>query len=105
MMRRVLPILLALVISLVPSLPALAQAPNAGSTDLKLEMKKKRSVVVPPADTAAGASEADAAARRMDEQRRAEELQRKATPTPPPPLDETVVEGIQGKKLQEMPRR
>lgn len=105
-MRRALLIALPLVAMLWGlSQPVLAQAPDAKSTDLTIELKKKRTVVTPPADTGAGASEAEAAVRRMEELRRAEELQRKAMPTTPPQRDESVVEGIQGKQLPELPKR
>jgi hypothetical protein len=104
--RRALTIGVAVLAMVAASgLPAAAQSADPKATDLKLEMKKKRTVVVPPAETAPAAGDAEAAARRLDAQRRAQELQRKAGPAPAPPLDETVVEGIHGKQLQEMPKR
>ena len=67
--------------------------------------RRRALLVVVPLATERGAREAEAATRRTEELRRAEELQRKATPTPPPPLDESVVEGLRGKHLEEPPKR
>ena len=105
-MRRTLMIAVALM-TIVPGfcVPALAQSPDAKSTDLKIELKKKRSVVRPPADTGPATGEAEAAAQRMEEERRAGELQRKAMPSPAPPLDESVVEGSRARQLRESPTR
>ena len=93
--------LACLIVVVGASAPVLAQSSDQPSTDLQLELKRKQFVVPPPADKDAAAHDADAAARRLEEERRVDELSKKAMQPPPPPLDESVVEGIRSKKLQE----
>ena len=106
-MRYVMLTGLGLLATIVASgTPVRAQTTAQPSIDLKIEQKRQRTIVAPPADAGASASEADRAADKLDEQRRAEELRKKAVePSAAPQLDESVVEGIRGKQLQELPKR
>lgn len=85
--------------------PVLAQKPEGPSTDMRIERKQQRPIVQPPANTGPGVGDAEATADKLDEQRRVEELRRKAMQPPPPPLDESTVEGMKARQLQEQQKR